>query len=127
MGTIGFTMPLARSTGSLGLFVATTTDIEAAKHDVRSLLLTNWGERPMHMDLGCNLIEFLFEPMVQGQTDVIIKERIASQVSKWLPYLAIKELEIVFPVERPNSIHVDMKFYLISKPQHIAELHEDIV
>lgn len=120
-------MPFARATGSLGLFVATKDDITAAKHDVRSLLLTNWGERPMHMDLGCNLRQFLFEQINPGQTEVLVEERIISQMSKWLPYLGIKDLVVSFPADRPNTIHVDMKFYLISRPDHVEDLHEEVV
>jgi phage baseplate assembly protein W len=126
MVTIGFTMPLAQATGSLGLFVATTDDITTAKHDLRSLLLTNWGERPMHRDLGCNLREFLFEQIVPGQTEVLVEERITSQVQKWLPFLSIKSIDVSIPQERPNSIHVDMQFFLISRPDHVDDLHEEV-
>jgi len=126
MGSLGFTMPFAQATGSLGLFVATQSEVAAAKHDLRSLLLTNWGERPMHRDLGCNLIEFLFQQMIVGETDVLVEERIRSQVSKWLPFLAIKAIKVTFPEDRPNTIRVDMKYFLISKPEFVEDISAEV-
>ena len=126
MASIGFTMPFAQATGSLGLFVASTSDVSAAKHDLRSLLLTNWGERPMHRDMGCNLIEFIFQPIIVGETDVLVQERIRSQVSKWLPFLAIKSINVTFPQDRPNTIRVDMQYFLISKPEYVEDISAEV-
>src|SRR5512137_2452331 len=104
MATIGFTIPFQESTGSLGLFVATSDQISAAKQNLKSLLLTNWGERPMHYDMGCNMIEFLFQPMREGETDVLIADRIRSQVARWLPYLSVNDIKVSFSDD--NSLRV---------------------
>jgi phage baseplate assembly protein W len=124
MASIGFTMPFARSSGSLGLFSTSSTVLEAAKHDLRSLLLTNWGERPMHFDLGCNLREFLFNQIVIGETEVLVEERIRSQVSKWLPFLAINQVSVTFPTD--HTISVSMSFFLVSRPDTVDNLSVEV-
>lgn len=124
MATLGFTIPFVRSTGSLGLFGTTSTTLSAAKEDLRNLLLTNWGERPMHYDLGCNFREFLFNQIVSGETEVLVEERVRSQVAKWLPFLAINQVKVSFPTE--HTIRVAMSFYLVSKPDTVEQLAVEV-
>ena len=76
---IGLTMPLARSTGSAGYFASSDTEIQATYYNLKALLLTNWGERPNHFYLGCNLGEFLFAQQTQ-ETKELISQRIEAQV-----------------------------------------------
>lgn len=123
MSTIGFTIPFTQTTGSLGLFTATTTTLAAAKEDLKSLLLTNWGERPMHYDLGCNFREFLFNQMVTGETEILVEERIRSQVAKWLPFLAINQVKVIL---KENKIRVDMSFTLVSQPDTVENLSVEV-
>lgn len=123
MATVGFTIPFTQTTGSLGLFTATTTDLTAAKEDLKNLLLTNWGERPMHYDLGCNFREFLFNQSVHGETEILVEERIRSQVAKWLPFLAINQVKTTLS---DNTIRVDMSFTLISKPEAVQNLSVEV-
>ena len=124
MASIGFTIPFARSSSSLGLFATTTTDLQAAKQDLRNLLLTNWGERPIHYDLGCNFREFLFNPMTIGETDVVIEDRVRSQVAKWLPFLYINQVRVTFPTD--HAIRVEMIFSLIGKPDTVDRITVEV-
>jgi len=124
MASVGFTMPFARSSGSLGLFATSPTDLEAAKHDLRSLLLTNWGERPMHFDLGCNMRQFLFNQIVSGETEVLVEDRIRSQVAKWLPFLAINQVSVSFPSD--HVIRVSMSFSLVAHPDTVDNLSVEV-
>jgi phage baseplate assembly protein W len=120
---IGFTVPFARTTGSTGYFYATTTDLQAARNDVKSLLLTNWGERPMRYELGCNLKEFLFEQR-DADTSVRIDERIRSQVSKWVPFVSLDDLQIDFPTE--HTIRISMKYSLIGRPDSVDTISVEV-
>lgn len=124
MASIGFTIPFARSSSSLGLFATTTTELAAAKEDLKNLLLTNWGERPVHYDLGCNFREFLFNQIVPGETEVIIEERVRSQVSKWLPFLAINDVKVTIPTD--HVIRVSMSFALIAKPDTVEKITVEV-
>src|SRR4051812_49239768 len=97
--SIGLTIPFSKSTGSLGYFQATDDELSAAGENVKSLLLTNWGERPMRYSMGCNFREFLFEPLRDEELRNRIADRIGSQLSTWLPYVVMDELNVLFASE----------------------------
>lgn len=93
--SIGLTMPLARSTGSVGYLASTDTDIQATYHNLKALLLTNWGERPNHFYMGCNLGEFLFAQQ-SDETRELIVQRIETQVGEFLPYVSLDRVDMSF-------------------------------
>lgn len=98
---ISVTFPLALSTGSLGYLEPTNDIVQALESNVRQLLLTNWGERLMHVDFGCNFREFLFEQKT-GSLRAAIADRVKSQLSKWLPFLNLVGLFVTFSEEDPS-------------------------
>ena len=116
---IGFTLPFLKSTGSLGYLEFTSDEMSAVRSNLKSLLLTNWGERVMHYNFGCNLIEFLFE-QPSNSTKSRIADRITSQVSKWIPYVNIQELNILYNSDDGSvpdqAIAIRIKFNLSYKP-----------
>jgi phage baseplate assembly protein W len=118
--SIGFTLPFAKSTGSLGYFEMTQDDVSAVREDLKSLLITNWGERVMHYSFGCNLIEFLFENNREEDVKERIADRIMSQVATWLPFVSVESLNIVFPEDDAtlpsNSIGIQIKFRITNSP-----------
>lgn len=93
--SIGLTMPFARSTGSVGYLASTDTDIQATYHNLKALLLTNWGERPNHFYMGCNLGEFLFAQQ-SDETRELIVQRIETQVGEFLPYVSLDRVDVSF-------------------------------
>lgn len=112
---ISFNFPFAPSTGSLGYLEVTNDHISAIRANVRSLLLTNRGERVMHVDFGCNLREFLFEPKTKALRNRIA-ERVKSQLARWIPFVSLIGLYIIFSDEDPSvpengfQIHMDMVY-----------------
>ena len=92
---IGLTMPFARSTGTVGYLASTLTDLEATYHNLKALLLTNWGERPNHYFMGCNLGEFLFAQQ-SPETRELISQRIETQVADFLPYVSLDKVDVSF-------------------------------
>ena len=61
--TISIKFPLRKS--SQGAFEGNVETIDAIRDNLRILLLTNHGERPINYDFGCNLRKVLFnEPGV---------------------------------------------------------------
>ncbi len=120
MSTIGFTLPFSRSSGSIGYFELSRTELDAVKNNLKSLLLTNWGERVNHYNLGCNLIEFLFENDRGEDLKERISDRIISQVTTWMPFVQINDLKIVFSEDDSSlpdyTIQVKMKFSLVNRP-----------
>lgn len=112
---IGFNFPFQPSTGSLGYLEVTDDVVSAIIANVRSLLLTNRGERVMHIDFGCNLIEFLFESRTSGLRSRIA-ERVKNQLSKWMPFVTLTGLFVTFSEDDPAipengfHIHIDLVY-----------------
>lgn len=97
---ISVTFPFALSTGSLGYLEPTADVVDSLKSNVRSLLMTNWGERVMHADFGCNLRQFLFEQRTNSLRSAIA-ERVKSQLSRWMPFIQLAGLYVTFSEEDP--------------------------
>lgn len=55
----------------------------------------------MHADFGCNLNEFLFEQKTNA-LKMRISSRIQTQLSKWLPFLSMPGLQIIFSEDDPS-------------------------
>ena len=128
--SIGFTLPFTRSSGSIGYFQATTEEVDAVRQNLKSLLLTNWGERVMQYYFGCNLIEFLFTNQRDEELKAKIADRIIDQVSRWMPFLTIDVLTIQFSTEDPsildNQIRVNLGFRISSRPT-VTEVFTQVV
>jgi len=107
----GLTMPLARTTSSLGYLAYSVSEIQATMFNLKSLVLTNWGERPNHFHMGCNLIEFIFYPATQETIDKVTA-RILSQVDSWLPYVQINDVIITFTEPDGHGMHIRIDFGL---------------
>lgn len=123
---IGFLLPFVRASGSLGWLGATETELDAVAANLKSLLLTNWGERVGHYSFGCNLIEFLFENAGPAELKERIADRIISQTKRWLPFVQIDVLNVIFPDENPvlqeNQMGIYIKFRLVSRPNFSSVL-----
>lgn len=117
---IGFTLPFSASSGSVGYFETTETKLDAVTQNMRSLLLTNWGERVNRYYFGCNFREFLFENNGSDELRSKIADRILTQVEKWMPFVNIDTLNVLVPevdsTVPENSVKVKMIFSLNSNP-----------
>ncbi len=78
------------------------TLVDAVRQNVKMLLLTIPGERVMDPDFGVGLKTFLFE-FNDPSTYSSIRARIVQQVSKYLPFIEIDDLDI----ERQNDLTPD--------------------
>jgi phage baseplate assembly protein W len=118
--SIGFLLPFQQSTGSLGFFATSDDLATAAAQNVRSLLVTNRGDRPMRFNMGCSLRDFLFEQLAPGELKQSIADRIEEQFSRWLPYLRIDELFILTHDDDPalpeNALKVKIRYRFVDRP-----------
>jgi len=95
-----------------GAFDTNQSTVDAIADDLRILLLSNFGERPVHHDFGANLRSIIFEqgPDVPQQ----VRDAISSAVEKWMPFVSILDIEVtddtVNTTLRPNEIHVKINF-----------------
>lgn len=109
--SINLKFPLKRS--PKGAFEVNNTTIAAVTDDLRILLLTNYGERPIHYDFGANLRRVLFE---QEGADVRqrVADSIVSAVERWMPFVFLEEITVddstTKPTLRPNEVRVTIKF-----------------
>lgn len=112
---IGLKLPIRN--GDVGYFDSTKTHLEQAKHNLRNLLLTIKGERPMQPNLGCDIWKLVFNPQ-DDQIETKVQDVIRDAVSLWLPYLEIKQCKVVstFTEIDENILHIEVIFSLNTDP-----------
>lgn len=92
-----------------GLLFEPTYDLfEAAKTNLRNLLLTRKGERILQPDFGTGLHELLFEPM-DGEFENEIQKVIIESVAYWLPYITVEEIDIEMSPEMKDKNTANMR------------------
>lgn len=87
---IGIRTPLRY--GNTSLFVMNTDLFDQIRDNLRNLVLTNHGERLGLYDFGANLNELSTERVSREDYDNEVAARIASAVSKWMPFVSLTEL-----------------------------------
>jgi phage baseplate assembly protein W len=110
---IGLQLPLGYS--DTGFFKQTKTTFEQAKYNIINLFRTIPGERLGQPTFGSVLHEILFEPMNEDFTD-IMQEAIKRSLEIWLPYINIKNIEIVIPDYNINRVNIAIDFGLSFEP-----------
>ena len=122
---IGLDLPIRKSDGKEGYFASTSTTIEAVKNNIRSLLLTERGERFFQPTLGLNLKKYLFED-INGGLVAQIKEDIDQIFTVWLPFVEISKLEVkLFENDssiNPNTILLNIIFNIMQDPNTLASV-----
>ena len=93
------------------LFKPTYTSYEAAKSNLRNLLLTAKGERVMQPEFGTGLHDLLFEQMGDDFESRLV-DTITDSVNFWLPYINIDEInvELTDEMKDKNQVGMDIKF-----------------
>jgi len=108
---INIKWPLEKS--PQGSFKTNDATLDAIATDLRLLLITNHGERPIHFDFGANLRSVVFEfegdELRERMTDSIIEA-----VEKWMPFVHIKSIEITDsttnPTLKPHEVDLELEF-----------------
>ena len=91
MSGIAVKLPVALS-DTVG--VATTkTVVETLRQNLKTLILTNPGERVMEPGFGVGLEKFLFERFTES-TYASIQEELVNQVRTYMPQIEIKNFEV---------------------------------
>ncbi len=101
------------------------TTIDAVRDDLKILILTNFGERPIHYDFGANLRTVVFE---QGPEIVDkIRDLITIAVNKWMPFVILNDIEVrtedTDDTIVPNQVRIIINF---SVGQVIGKLDQTI-
>jgi hypothetical protein len=90
--------------------VARRYDDQAVIASVRSLLLTNFYERPFQPNLGSNVDKLLFEP-VNDLTAGLIANEITNVINNFEPRVSIETINVT-PNLAENSFIVKLQFYV---------------
>jgi phage baseplate assembly protein W len=93
-------------------------DIDAIKNSLKNLILTNYGDRPFHPEIGCNISSLLFEP-VDEYTAVGLQEEIKVTIGRNEPRVNLLVTEIQYDEDK-NSFYVTLGFRL-SQGSNIEE------
>ena len=107
--SIGLDYPL--HSGINGMFASTATVLEATKHNIRNLLLTELGERVMQPTLGVKLRKYLFEPYTED-IKMSIKNNIIDTFSFWLPFINVSQLDINMSESTSNIENNKLKIFV---------------
>ena len=128
---IGLDLPLRKSTGSQGYFESTRTSLKAVRNNVRSLLLTEKGERIFQPNLGLNLKKLVFQPLVPGLIESI-KMEIADTFKIWMPFIKIEKLDIETYSNGDmgelmgNTIKINLEFSMRENPSMYDQVEVEI-
>jgi len=88
-------------------------DVAAIKQAIRTLLLTNKGERLFQPDLGSDISRYLFEPLdfsIAG----LVKSSITDLMNRYEPRVILSSISVV-PDFDNNGLDVDMIVELIGR------------
>jgi|TARA_B100002003_G_C13968919_1_gene469019 phage baseplate assembly protein W len=104
--------------------VSKLTDIQAIKRSVRTLILTNKGERLFHPEIGSNINSSLFElytPIMQEE----LRLAISDVIRLYEPRVVLHEVIVNSATSQDldqNRLRIIIKFSIQNVPNEIEEL-----
>ena len=101
---IGVMLPL----GGVPIFKSSYTTEEQAISNLKNLILTRKGERPMQPLLGTEIYSLLFENM-DSQLEIDLEKTLREDIEFWLPYIIIDKLDVNVN-EDENRVNISMNF-----------------
>jgi len=109
--SINLAWPLQKS--NRGAFLTNESTLDAISDDIRLLLITNHGERPIHFDYGANLRQVIFE--LQGaDLRQVAADLINDAVDKWLPFVNLVRVDVFDSTTdstlRKQEISIEIEF-----------------
>ena len=88
---LGIKMPFGRD-NEFGFFGAITSTRERYHTNLKMLLMTAKGERPMVPEYGSELKALLFEQNTEAHLDSLLEDAITAAVERWMPEILIEEV-----------------------------------
>ena len=104
--------------------VSKVTDVQAIKRSVRSLILTNKGERLFHPEIGGNVKGSLFENFTPI-TEIELQSAITHVISAYEPRVILEDVIVNDATSLDldaNRLRVIVKFSLANVPNEIEEV-----
>tara|TARA_R100001082_G_C4355268_1_gene156564 strand:+ start:791 stop:1216 length:426 start_codon:yes stop_codon:yes gene_type:complete len=120
--TVGLKLPLASD--KFNNFALTKNSLEQAEFNLKNLLQTYVGERPMQPTFGSKLLELCFEQQNDDLPENIEKE-VRRAVSEWLGYINIRNVETLTEEGDLNQIYVKIEYSTTLNPDTINQITID--
>ena len=92
--------------------LARSVNENAVRDSIRSLIMTDRGERLFQPDIGCDIRGSMFENM-DPNTSLILKENIKSTIKTYEPRCDLKDVTVFVNLEQ-NSVSVKIIFSVIN-------------
>ncbi len=121
--SVGVTLPLRK--GNNGYFEVSYTTKDQIKSNIKSLLLTQKGERLMQPTFGSDLRRYLFEP-ISSNLDSFIEDSIMEAINTWMPYVTVESIiyDTSNNLKDMNRIDLELKYSLkYSNSQTLEQLN----
>ena len=93
--------------------ISLKTDVNAVVQSIKSLLLTDKGERLFQPDVGSNIRQMLFENYTP-QTTILLKQFISETVENFEPRAAILDIS-VSPDDDNNTMQVKIMVRIVNQ------------
>ena len=117
---IGIKLPLTN--GQRGWFEQSYTTLDAAKSNLKNLLLTMKGERMMQPNFGTDLMMMIFE-QDDGTLADKLRATIIDAVEYWLPYLRLDKVNVENGLagddNNVNRFNISLTFSLLNDPKRL--------
>tara|TARA_R100001126_G_C4790032_1_gene131410 strand:- start:62 stop:487 length:426 start_codon:yes stop_codon:yes gene_type:complete len=120
--TVGLKLPLASD--KFNNFALTKNSLEQAEFNLKNLLQTYVGERPMQPTFGSKLLELCFEQQNDDLPENIEKE-VRRAVSEWLGYINILNVETLTEEGDLNQIYVKIEYSTTLNPDTVNQITID--
>jgi len=116
-------LPLAINTTD-GAYALHKDLASMANQNLKMVVLTNPGERVMQPDFGAGIRQLLFEP-ANTNTVEDVKNKIQTQVNRYLPYINLLELNVFVSETDAATLAVSLK-YSIPAANIVSDLVVDV-
>jgi phage baseplate assembly protein W len=118
---VGILLPMSNS--NFGYFAPSKTTREAAFTNLKNLIMTIKGERPMQPEFGCDIHLAIFEPIGED-LNVRIGGAIRDAVAEWLPYIIVEDVIVnTTNADKDNNrIRITLKYSIGLMAQSLDEL-----
>ena len=119
---LGIFIPYTKSEKD-GYFRQVETELERAKVNLKMLLMTSKGERPMMPTYGSDLKKLLFSQNTEGAVDLEFEDAIVEATSIWMPSVIITDVQIDRDlITNPYQAEIKVFWELSNLPDSQMEL-----
>jgi phage baseplate assembly protein W len=119
---IGITLPL--QLGNTGYFEQSFDTLTQVKSNFINLILTRKGERVHQPEFGCDIHEYLFEPLTPENIEGA-RLSVINAVARWMPFLELLRFEL--RADPSNIDQNEIRLYVGYRLTNNPNIQDEIV